>query len=367
MPIKGVSDYKRLDRVGKIRLGIKGKTKSGKSYPMKVDYFVCPDSVKAVYGEKPKRLEIEFFSNDLEIAIPHYLKRYANGQLLCKGDGETALELDQTTKEYKKIKCLGRECPYYVAKKCKYVMNIRFLIPAVTRSGFFQIDTSSFNSIVNLNSTLSVYKELIGRKFRLEVVSETKNVNGENIKLPILHLREIADDGEEQKPTNGGLSINSDEMAAPDDLFIEPPEENEGYPPNEQHGTAKTQNAEGMPKNNPDDIFGAPEDNRETVSGKQPDTGSADTFNVPNDTDDFVTADEKKDLFKIWTSAINEAGFKIPEDKLVDQLHRYAIKKNIKSVEKSMDDITRDDYIKLIQALSKDTKNNFAGLKRRGK
>jgi hypothetical protein len=53
MPIKGIPEIVRLPRLGKIRLGIKKKTDAGVSYPSPTDYFVCPDELKKVFGEKP--------------------------------------------------------------------------------------------------------------------------------------------------------------------------------------------------------------------------------------------------------------------------------------------------------------------------
>ena len=53
MPIKGISEIVRLPRLGKIRLGIKKKTDAGVSYSSSTDYFVCPDELKKVFGEKP--------------------------------------------------------------------------------------------------------------------------------------------------------------------------------------------------------------------------------------------------------------------------------------------------------------------------
>ena len=67
MSIKGVSDIRRLPRLGKIRLGIKEtSSKTGNEYPKSVDYFVCPLEVQAVYGEKPRMLDIVFPAEDIE-------------------------------------------------------------------------------------------------------------------------------------------------------------------------------------------------------------------------------------------------------------------------------------------------------------
>ena len=53
--IEGTSEITRMPRLGKIRLGVKKTSdKTGAEYPSAVDYFVCPDEVKSVYGEQPK-------------------------------------------------------------------------------------------------------------------------------------------------------------------------------------------------------------------------------------------------------------------------------------------------------------------------
>ena len=49
--IPGLSDRRRLPRLGSIRLGIKVKNKKGIEYPKETEYFVCPDEVKKVFGD----------------------------------------------------------------------------------------------------------------------------------------------------------------------------------------------------------------------------------------------------------------------------------------------------------------------------
>ena len=45
MPIYGISDQVRLPRLGKIRLGIKKKTKGGVEYPFATEYFIVPPEI----------------------------------------------------------------------------------------------------------------------------------------------------------------------------------------------------------------------------------------------------------------------------------------------------------------------------------
>jgi len=86
MPIKGVSEVVRLPRLGKIRLGIKFQTGEGVQYPSPTDYFVCPDEVKKVFGEKPKELRIMFPNEDEKQWASQYLRCYSEtGDFICRG------------------------------------------------------------------------------------------------------------------------------------------------------------------------------------------------------------------------------------------------------------------------------------------
>lgn len=90
--IKGVSDLRRLPRLGKIRLGIKQRSRSGQEHPVELGYFVSPPEVQKVYGEQPKELLIMFPVEDVTQIFPQAYKWYgANAGLKCKGDGETAI------------------------------------------------------------------------------------------------------------------------------------------------------------------------------------------------------------------------------------------------------------------------------------
>ena len=77
MPIKGLSEIVRLPRLGKIHLGVKKKNNEGVSYPIPTDYFVCPEEVRKVFGEKPKELRVMFPTEDATQWASQYLRRYS--------------------------------------------------------------------------------------------------------------------------------------------------------------------------------------------------------------------------------------------------------------------------------------------------
>jgi len=176
MPIEGVSDLVRIPRLGKIHLGIKVKAK-GKDveYPKATDYFVAPDEVKSIYGEKPTELQIMFPVEEPELFAQQWLRAYSLTQgLVCIGTGlearskvdvATGAIADHETKqwEWRELNCDPQECQKYQTKRCRRVMNLQFLLPEVPGLGVYQIDTSSFYSIVNINSMIKMLKGMLGR------------------------------------------------------------------------------------------------------------------------------------------------------------------------------------------------------------
>jgi hypothetical protein len=169
MPIKGTSEIRRLPRLGKIHLGIKKESpRTGNPYPEATDYFVVPEEVAQIYGGKPTELKIVF---PTEEAPQQWLKRYSLTRgLVCRGDGEKAIaQVDLQTGEIatrdsehtilKEVTCDPENCPAYKAKQCRPLMTLQFLLPEVPGAlGVYQLDTSSRNSIININSTLELVK-----------------------------------------------------------------------------------------------------------------------------------------------------------------------------------------------------------------
>lgn len=177
MTIKGLSEQKRLPRLGKIRLGIKKVSQRTKGeYPVATDYFVCPPEVQTIYGEKPKRLDVIIPVEDEEIWASQYYRQYSRSRgLVCKGNGEKCRRMVEVNsgeivgRETKSVvwqedmTCLGRDCPDYKGKACQEVMNLQFLLPKVLGLGIWQIDTGSIHSIMNINNCATMIRVMCGR------------------------------------------------------------------------------------------------------------------------------------------------------------------------------------------------------------
>jgi len=242
MPIKGVSEVVRLPRLGKIRLGIKKENAEGILYPSPTDYFVCPDEVKKVFGEKPKELRIMFPTDDGTQWASQYLRCYSEtGNLLCRGNGETAVarvetinretgSKGETISKLLEMPCNPDRCPCYQQGYCRRVMNLQFLLPECPGFGVYQLDTGSFYSIVNINSSLELIRGVCGRlamiPLSLKLIEQEVLVEGKKKPVRVLSLTTSCSLAEIQKyaqtPPGQVLLLPAPDSEAPDDLF--PPE-----------------------------------------------------------------------------------------------------------------------------------------------
>jgi len=156
--IKGLSDIRRLPRIGKIRLGEKVISEGGKTHPKEVPFFVCPAEVKKIYGEKPTELDILFPVNDPAIIFPQRLEWWGAGGLKCLGDGVRARRSNGADQREE------RSCPCEIlGKGCGPRGHLIFVLPKVSIAGCYQIDIGSRNSIIDLNSGFDYLTGLIGR------------------------------------------------------------------------------------------------------------------------------------------------------------------------------------------------------------
>ena len=156
--VKGISNIRYMPRRGKIRLGIKCKNPNGKEYPKETDYFVCPEEVSEVFGEKPKRLEIMFPVNQIEKVFPQSYKWYGGSVgVKCKGDGEIAWR-KQESGLLEQIEC---PCEKLDGGGCSLRGSVLFMIPKVSMGWVYQLDTGSFHSTVSINSGIDYVQDMV--------------------------------------------------------------------------------------------------------------------------------------------------------------------------------------------------------------
>ena len=166
MPIKDISDIRRITRCGYLRLGVKVPNRGGNGeHPEKTDHFVSDFVDKEItkvfherYGDKPKRITIAFASDDPEKCFPQWYKCYGSSTgLKCKGDGEAAQRL--VDGDMKEVDCPTPDgCEFGKKNGCKRMASLQFFIQGLPVLQVAQINTTSFNSIVNVNSGLELLR-----------------------------------------------------------------------------------------------------------------------------------------------------------------------------------------------------------------
>ncbi len=245
MPIKDLSNVRRIPRIGKIRLGIKVEVPGKNPYPKATDYFNVPDEIKNIVGEEPKKLNIMFPTENKDEFAQQWLRCYSFSQgLICKGDGVKAVRkidvangdiASHTTEEWtrKDWGCDPDTCVQFSEKQCRPVMNLLFLMPDVPGLGVWQLDTSSYYSIVNINSSLApdgLIRKLCGRVSFIPLVLslEPQIVEPEGIKKKTVHVLNVRSEVklvEIQKlgrvPPEKVLLPAFDENEIPEDLIPE--------------------------------------------------------------------------------------------------------------------------------------------------
>jgi len=237
-PIKGISEIVRLPRLGKIRLGIKEEDSDGNIYPVPTDYFVCPDEVKKVFGEKPKELRIVFPTEDREQWASQYLRCYSDaGHLICRGNGEIALTRaetinretgakGETVSKLLEMPCNPGRCPIHKKGYCRQVMNLQFLLPDCPGFGVYQLDTSSYHSMKNVNDMLTLIDSVCQRvsmiPLSLQLIEQPVQPDGCDKIAYVLKLTcslSLADAQKFARLPRGEALLPPPDIEAPDDLF----------------------------------------------------------------------------------------------------------------------------------------------------
>ncbi len=227
MPIKSISDQRRLQIIGKIRTGKKVMGRNNKERPQETSHFVLDPAIKKngkPTGQKNPHIErlIETLGtdspNELSIILPvgdklpdgdylvaqQSLRWYAmdkngNSRVMCKGDGEWAQYKGASPVDgvnapglaypegYNRA-CNMETCPQFLGKKCKPNMKFVFWIEGYPiAAGLFAVDTSSVTAMADLNSTLewterSYLAELLKRGI-IQDPSQFKGLAGVPLRL----------------------------------------------------------------------------------------------------------------------------------------------------------------------------------------
>lgn len=195
---------------GKIKIGMKNE----KGYPMSLDYFLCHTQdveykrmFENAFGEKPKKLKICFFSDDINQSCSNrYELLDSSGHLAIFGDGETyhianekgytPYKLEQMLKKYATIEEFeqAQKIKHKSVKGFEQVLILRFFLPEMkgVLAGWELRTKAEKSSISQIVSHFDMIQKMAGTvikvPFDLSVTKVKSHRAGAKNQYPVLKL-----------------------------------------------------------------------------------------------------------------------------------------------------------------------------------
>ena len=194
--------------IGKICIGEKAQTASGKERPIALDYFKARADeqyaklFREEYSEKPTTIPVVFVSEDMAQSCPcFYELRDGAGKRVANGDGVTfnvATKLnDNTVSDLvvtpPDIDKWMNDLERTSGGKWKEVLVLRFIIPNIPILGVWEFRTGGDDSTIpNIVGTIDTVKAMAGRisgiPFDLSVKIVKSDKAGSSSKYPVVSL-----------------------------------------------------------------------------------------------------------------------------------------------------------------------------------
>lgn len=213
---------KRFAEIGKIKIGGVGeirKSKENKDYrlPIRFEHFVVTTtekgndgnfiinhSIMKKLGQEPKEISIRLPFDSIDLNFLTSFQYYHGKKCICRGDGETAIRINQEGKE-NKINCNPDTCEFLKSEKCKVSGILSCHLPiSMEVGGIYRFRTHSWNSVSAILSALEYFSENtngvlqnlpLKLKFLKKSTQEHGNVNIVTLILDgieLMKMRELA-------------------------------------------------------------------------------------------------------------------------------------------------------------------------------
>jgi hypothetical protein len=203
---KDVNAASSLPEIGKIKIGEKKVSAKGVEYPSALDYFrstgTFANEFVKLFGEKPKKLNVCFISDDLaEVCNERYVC-WENGKRWGEGDGETFMVFDKSLGDKDKegkpkgdyAHGLPANDPRVRALKWDQMLTLRFVLLEMKGiMGYWRFETKAKAvTIPSIIKSFDLVREragsIIGFPFTLMVEKKIGYNPGEAKSYPVVTL-----------------------------------------------------------------------------------------------------------------------------------------------------------------------------------
>ncbi len=194
---KDVNAASVLPEIGKIKIGIKHETKG---YPMSLDYFrptgTFANEFTKLFGEKPKKLNIAFISDDIAEVCNQRFECWTDGKRWGFGDGENFTVYDKGAAGGKGgyVENVPPTDARVKALKWDEMLTLRFVILEMKGiMGYWRFETKAKTvTIPSITKSFDFVREragsIIGFPFTLIVEKKTGYSPGEPKSYPMVTL-----------------------------------------------------------------------------------------------------------------------------------------------------------------------------------
>lgn len=181
--IRDTPNTGKLTEIGKIKIGDKKLNKSGKEYPVSLDYFrATGDYANLFYekfGDKCSNIPIVFVSDDLDVVCnEEYVIRDGGGRKVGSGDGKNWMIYDAPTETY-----LPKHITLHEASKLGKVhltLTLRFLITDIKVLGYWRFETrGELSSIPQVRDTFDFVQKEAGTIIQIPFDLQVKKVKSQ--------------------------------------------------------------------------------------------------------------------------------------------------------------------------------------------
>lgn len=151
--IRNVPNTGKLTEIGKIKIGDKKISSSGKEYPVSLDYFRATGEYAKMFndtfGEKCTCIPITFASDNIDtVCNENYELRDKAGRLVADGDGKNWRVYNPDTEKYVQKDATLEEIEAQTKLKAKIKLTLRFLILDIKVMGLWRFETYGVASTI---------------------------------------------------------------------------------------------------------------------------------------------------------------------------------------------------------------------------
>lgn len=183
--IRDIPNTGKLTEIGKIKIGDKKISQSGKEYPVSLDYFRATGEYSKMFnekfGEKCTNIPIVFASDNIDtVCNENYELRDKAGRLVADGNGKEWRVYNPETEKYVQTTATLEQIEAQTKLKAKVKLTLRFLILDIKVLGLWRFETYGVASTIpQVRDTFDFVQQTAGTIVNIPFDLQVKKVKSQ--------------------------------------------------------------------------------------------------------------------------------------------------------------------------------------------